>query len=105
MPSLAEQPRQDGSCETGAWERRIHWRQTLDARVEEQWENCPARALAPAESLALSQKKWVGGMRYQVHNSQQHMEVGGSRDGQGPWDEGSRGRLPAAGDREWPLYG
>lgn len=39
-------------------------------------ENCLARALAPAESLALSQEKWVGGTRYQLHNSQRHMEAG-----------------------------
>lgn len=68
-------------------------------------ENCPASALAPAESLALSQEKWLGGARHQMHNSQWHMEMGGSRDGQGPWDEGSKGKLPAAGDGERPLCG
>lgn len=68
-------------------------------------ENCLARALAPAESLALSQEKWVGGTRYQLHNSQWHIEAGGSRDGQELQDKGSRGRLPAAGDGERLLCG
>lgn len=49
--------------------------------------NCPASALAPAESLALSQEEREGGTRYQGHNSQWHREVGGSGDVQGPQDE------------------
>lgn len=67
--------------------------------------NCPASALAPAESLALSQDKWAGGRRYQVHNSQWQREVGVSGSVQGPQDEWSGGGYLQEGGRSCVMPG
>lgn len=103
MPCLAEQPRQDGSCETreflGFGHRVEGWGSDGKPREQQEGER-PSRhgEFDPVAGEA-------GGTRYQGHKSGWHMEVGGSRDVQGPRDEGSRARPPSAGAGKWPLCG